>query len=514
MPESWIILQPIAILFAGALLMQVIEPVGRALKIEKLRDAFAIAIFGLSLYSLLGIYGEVQTQGRITYFLSPYEPPIGVSFAVDQFSIFMAFVFCLLGLLVSIYSVRYMEGDTGLDKYYSLLMSLVAGLVGVSFAGDLFNLFIFWEAMSLSSYALVAFKKYRWEPIEASFKYLVMSTIGSLTALYAMSILYGLAGTLNITDLASIIPTLEPYPLYLVIIAIIAGFGVTASIVPFHFWLPDAHPAAPSGISAMLSGVVIKAGVYAIVRVLFSIFDPAAFSFGTALVLFGIITLSVANVMALLQRDIKRLLAFSSIVNIGYIIFGFGVGAYALNVYGMSGYSIAALAMMGAIFHIFNHAIGKGLLFLGAGNFIHEAGTRDLMELEGVGKKMPLTGTSFSIGLLALAGVPPLSGFWSKLFIILAGYTVLSDSFMVVTTSIVVLNAIFAAAYYLWLMQRLMLKAPKPRVEHAHEGKGLLSMVLPVVIMSLITVVIGLWPFEIINFADLAARSLLGLVGG
>jgi proton-translocating NADH-quinone oxidoreductase chain N len=426
----------------------------------------------------------------------------------------MALLFCLLGLFVSIYSVKYMEDDTGLDKYYSLLMVLVAGLVGISFAGDLFNLFIFWEAMSLSSYALVAFRKYRWEPIEASFKYLVMSTIGSLTALYAMSILYGLTGTLNISQLAAIIPTLKiPSQIpYLIIVAIIAGFGVTASIVPFHFWLPDAHPAAPSGISAMLSGVVIKAGVYVIARILFTIFNPVAFDFGTILVIFGIITLSVANFMALLQRDIKRLLAFSSIVNIGYIIFGFGIGAYALNVYGTAGYSIATLAVMGAIFHIFNHAIGKGLLFLGAGCFIHEAGTRDLVDLEGAGKKMPWTGTSFSLGLLTLAGVPPLSGFWSKLFIILAGFTVPGNTFMVVTTSLVVLNAIFAAAYYLWLMQRLMLRAPKPKVERAHEVPIL--MVLPVVILGLITVILGLWPFEIMGFAEVATRSLLGLIGG
>jgi len=513
MSESWIVLQPIIILLAGALLLPITEFLG--IKFEKFRETVAVIIFGLSLYSALGIYMEVQILGQLTYSFSPFVPPIGVDFFVDQFSIFVALLFILLGLLISIYSIKYMEADTGLDKYYSLLMTLVAGLVGISFAGDLFNLFIFWEVMSLSSYALVAFKKYRWEAIEASFKYLIMSTIGSLTALYAMSVLYGLAGTLNISQLASIIPTLETYPPqlpYFIIATIIVGFGVTGAIVPFHSWLPDAHPAAPSGISAMLSGVVIKAGIYAIARILFSIFIPTAFDFGTALILFGIITITVANFMALLQRDIKRLLAYSSIVNIGYIIFGFGVGAYALHVYGVGGSSIAALALMGAIFHIFNHAIGKGLLFLGAGCFIHKSGTRDLLELEGVGKKMPWTGTSFSIGLLTLAGVPPLSGFWSKLFIILAGYSILENSFMVIVTSIVVLNSIFAAAYYLWLLQRVMLRDPKPRIKGIHEVSIL--MVIPIVILGLITIIIGCWPFEIINFADVAARSLLGILVG
>jgi len=500
------LLQPIVVLAVGALLIPLIELLARKAKVGKLRDALAVIFFAVALYSVLPVYDAVAEAGGRASFVAG-----GVTFAVDVFSVFMALVFCTLGFLVAVYSVKYMEEDNGLDRYYSLLMTLTLGMMGVVFAGDLFTLFIFWELMCVSSYALVSFRKYRWEPIEATFKYLIMSTIGSLTALYAMSFLYGLTGTLNIADVARTVAQVsDPQPLYLLIVAMIAGFGVTASIVPFHAWLPDAHPAAPSGISALLSGVVIKAGVYAIARVLFAVFDPKIFDFGSILILFGIITLTVANVMALLQRDLKRLLAFSSIVNIGYIVFGFGVGAYAITAYG--DYGVAVMGVMGAVFHILNHALGKGLLFLGAGSFAHGAGTRDIAELEGVGKRMPITGTTFSIGLLTLAGVPPMSGFWSKLFIILAGLARPNDPFMVSMTVLVVLNSVFAAAYYVWLMQRLMLKSKTPKAEGAKESPML--MLVPIVVLCVLTVVLGVYPLGIMRFADAAARSLLGLIGG
>jgi formate hydrogenlyase subunit 3/multisubunit Na+/H+ antiporter MnhD subunit len=262
----------------------------------------------------------------------------------------------------------------------------------------------------------------------------------------------------------------------------------------------------------MLSGVVIKVGVYAIYRVLFVAFTPLVFDFGTVLMLFGILTMTVANIMALLQRDIKRLLAYSSIVNIGYILTGAGIGAYALTHYYSTAPEIAlvvaGLAIMGALFHVFNHAVGKGLLFLCSGCFIHEAKTRDLAELEGIGKKMPWTGASFSVGLLTLAGVPPLSGFWSKLFIILAGFNMAKDPFMVGVTIAVVVNSVFAAAYYLWVMQRVMFRKPKTRAEGAREAPG--TMVLPIVLLAAACVVVGIWPDLVIQLADSAAHALIG----
>ncbi|RLF18512.1 MAG: cation:proton antiporter [Thermoprotei archaeon] len=409
-----------------------------------------------------------------------------------------------------------MEEDTGLDKYYALLLAMVAGMVGVAFAWDFLTLFVFWETMAVSGYVLVGFRKYRWEPVEAGFKYLIMSTFGSILMFYGVSFLYGMTGTLNFTYMAeTLLSQNNPY-LYLVICMIVAGFGVTAAMVPFHTWLPDAHPAAPSGISAMLSGVVIKAGVYGMYRSVFTFFNPAFYNYGAVLMIFGVLTLTVANLMALLQRDIKRLFAYSSIVNIGYIITAAGIAAYALTTYYASSpilaTSVAVFALAGGLFHVFNHAIGKGLLFLCSGCFLHEAKTRDLTILEGIGKRMPWTGVSLSIGLLALAGVPPLNGFWSKLFIILAGLSIPQDGYMVIITAILILNAIFSAAYYLWVMQRIMLKSPTERVAKVHEAP--FSMVLPIALLASICVVVGAFPGPVLGLADTAAKSLLSFIIG
>jgi proton-translocating NADH-quinone oxidoreductase chain N len=517
MVEIPLILQPVLLLLVSAVLVPLVDLLGKAAKAERIREIFVVASFAAALTSMLNLFFEIGKTGPQSFVLSDYGPALGgVQLYADELSVFFSLLFCGLGLLAAIYSVKYMEVDTGLEKYYSLLLILVAGLVGVSFSRDFFNLYVFWEMMCISSYTLVTFRKYRWEPVEAGFKYLIMSTIGSLFALYGISVLYGLTGTLNFGAIASMMPALREratlLTFYLIIAMLVSGFGVTAAVVPLHTWLPDAHPAAPSPISAMLSGVVIKAGVYAISRSLFTIFSPFSFDYGTLLMILGVLTMTIANLAALMQRDIKRLLAFSSIVNIGYILSGLGIGAYILTNYYSSSPQIATgaaiFAVMGALFHLFNHALGKGLLFLGSGCFVHELETRDISKLEGVGRRMTWTGISFSLGLLALAGVPPLSGFWSKLFIILAGFSMPESGLMKAVSIAIVVNSIFAASYYLWLMQRIMLKKPSEKVGEASEAHPL--MVLPLLILATVLVVVGLWPGAIIQFAEGAARALLG----
>jgi proton-translocating NADH-quinone oxidoreductase chain N len=507
-----LILQPITILLIAAALTPLINVLGEKIKFDKLKDLFAILAFASAFYALILLYFKIEGYGAQFFILDDYLPiKGGVEIYADSLSLFLAFIFCGIGFLASIYSVKYMEVDTGLDRYYTLLLILVAGMIGVAFSGDFFNLYVFWEMMCIASYTLVSFRKYRWEPVEAGFKYLVMSTLGSLIALYGISLLYGLTGTVNFKGMKEALAstTGSQIPLYIILAAIIVGFGVTASIVPFHSWLPDAHPAAPSSISAMLSGVVIKTGVYAMARSLFTLFNPVNFDYGLALMIFGVLTITVANFMALMQRDIKRLLAYSSVVNIGYIIAGIGIGGYILfkyySLYPSASLSAAAFAIMGALFHLFNHAVGKGMLFLCSGCFTHEAATRDISALEGIGRKMPLTGGSFSIGLLTLAGVPPFSGFWSKLFIILAAFSFPQNGFMNMIGVIIVLNSVFAAAYYLWLLQRVMIKTPKVKASEAS-----IFMVAPIIILAVICIIIGLMPNLIINLAEKAAKAMLG----
>jgi len=529
-----IVVQPLFTLLAATLVVPIIGMISRRLGIKKLREIIVIGAFTLAFFFTYQLHTEVSTAGARDFTFGVFSQALGgVQLYVDKLSVYMAFIFCGLGLSIAVYSYKYMELDTGLDEYYVLLLILVAGMIGVVFSGDLFNLYVFWELMCISSYSLVSFRKQDWEPVEAGFKYLVMSTVGALLVLFSISLLYSITGTVNFREMAAImnrgylssnsITLLTPSigsstnilsvnltTIYFTIGMLIIGFGVTASIVPLHSWLPDAHPAAPSSISAMLSGAVIKVGVYAMIRSLFTIFNPASFDYGTILIISGLVTASVANVMALLQSDIKRLLAYSSIVNIGFIVVSFGFGAYILNHYpAATSLYLAASAIMAALFHILNHAIGKGLLFLSAGCFVHELNTRDITRLEGVGRKMPWAGMSLLIGLFALAGVPPLNGFWSKLFIIFASFGLPSDSFMVAAGVILVLNSVFAASYYLWLAQRIMFK--KMKHVGAENFRSSASMVISVIVLALACIIIGLWPRYAISLAEDAAKALLGV---
>jgi len=320
---------------------------------RKIRDLYAISGLSVTAYFLFELYVDVSAKGPLSSCYLPFEACL----QVDMFGVFMAIVYVMIGLLAAVYSVRYMERDTGLAEYYTLLLGMIAGMMGVVFAGDFFTLFVFWELMSLTSYALVAFRKKRWAPIEAGFKYLIMSAAGGATILLAMSFLYGMTGTLNFANLGATLGSVVPNEwLYVTLTLVIVGFGVKAAIVPFHTWLPDAHPEAPAPISALLSGALVQTGAYALIRVLLVVFGSVQNAWQMTLMVFAILTMFIGNLMALLQDDIKRLLAFSTIAQMGYILFGFSIAS--------------PQGLTGSLFHIMNHAIIKGLLFLCAGAFV------------------------------------------------------------------------------------------------------------------------------------------------
>jgi len=491
-------------LLLDALLILVITTplIGRLMdyvKLSRYRDKIcgAYALLGLfvSAYLLCMLYEVVASKSVVVItFLERYAPPLGACFEIDMLSVYMASLILGLAIAACLYSIRYMEHDTGLVLYYVLLLGLVAGMVGVVFAGDLFTLFIFWELMCLASYCLVAYRKERWAPVEAGFKFLVMSSFGNVTVLFAMSLLYGMTGTLNLAFLASSLKNAASSVwILLAMIMIIIGFGVEAAIVPLHFWLPDAHPEAPSPVSALLSGVVIKTGGYALLRILFLVFPSVQMSWQLMLAIAAVVTMTVGNLMALLQEDLKRLLAYSSVAQMGYVIFGL-----------TSAYGITA-----SLFHVMNHAIMKGLLFFCAGCYVHMTGTRDVNELSGVWKRMPLTTIAFAIGAFAIAGMPPLNGFLSELMLIMAGIragTVPAQSYMNLFAAIMILNVLFSVAYYLRLVQTFVLKKESPTVVKAHEAP--FSMLIPVSLLALLCLLIGVYPYPFLNFAERAANAV------
>ena len=479
---------PLALLLIGGLATPIIGLLAERIGMPKIREAWMVIVSAGALGSVYLLYQQVAASagGVIVVAMWDQAPPLGGSFEIDMLSVFMAASIGLIGLLVAVYSVSYMEKETRLTEFYALVIFMMAGMTGIVLAGDLFTLFVFWELMGLSSYVLVAFLKRTWGPIEAGFKYLIMSATAGAFLLLSMAIIYGMTGSLNFAAIASTLRSAPASPWVIILFStLIVGFGVKSSIVPLHTWLPDAHPEAPSPISALLSGIVIETGLYALTRVLFLVFDPGLFKMPVAFL--AVLTMTLGNVMALRQTDIKRLLAYSSIAQVGYMLVGLAAGT--------------AYGVMGLLLHVFNHSIMKGMAFLAAGSIIHEAGTRDIKSLRGVGKMMPLTSISLFIALLGLGGVPGTNGFISKYHLFSAAF----GSGLGWLGIIGVLNSALSMAYYIRIMQ-VLLGTPGEGFK-VHEAPAL--MVGVTLVMTVIIISLGIWPAPIINFATSASEALV-----
>jgi multicomponent Na+:H+ antiporter subunit D len=316
---------------------------------------------------------------------------------------------------------------------------MVSGLNAMLLTRDLFSLYIFLEVASIASYVLVAFGLES-DGIESSIKYLLLSAVATSMILLGIALIYMSTGALEFDSLKAILAAQggDLHGIYLLTAALfIGGFGLKAALMPFHAWLPDAHPSAPAPISAMLSGVVIKvAGVYALARIFFYIFPGISRVYSVFLIL-GTLSMIAGAVLAYFQRDLKRMLAYSSISQIGYIMIGLGLGN--------------PLGLIGALFHVFNHALFKSLLFLNSGAVQYRLGTRDIEEMGGLENRMPVTSITSVFGTLSIAGVPPFNGFFSKLFIILgalaAGRTVIAV--------LAILVSIFTLGYFLLIQRKV-----------------------------------------------------------
>ena len=391
----------VAIPLAGAFLTSLM-----AKKVKGLADIFgSLTTLVLLLLSVVSVW-LINQNGMLVHSVGGWKIPIGIGMVLDGLTAFMLVTVNLVAFLISVYSVNYMEKFTAKWKFYTLFLLMVAGMNGVIIAGDMFNLFVFLEIAAVASYALVAFGTERHE-LEAAFKYAVMSTVGSLFILLGIVLLYSYTSTLNMADMANILTQKGLSHLTLMVsVLFLMGFGLKAALVPFHAWLPDAHPSAPAPISAMLSGVLIKSlGVYVLCRIFYNVIGISP-NLSSILMFLGALSMVVGVLLAIGQWDFKRLLAYHSISQIGYIILGIGLGT--------------PLGILGGLFHLFNHSVFKSLLFLNSGAVEYATGTRDLQKMGGLTKKMPVTGATNLVASMSIAGIPPFSGFWSKLIIIIA----------------------------------------------------------------------------------------------
>ncbi len=398
------VLLPLAILPAGAVFAYV---VGRLSRSRMLTGFVAfVAILGAA-HGVYQSWRVLEDGLAIGWPTVAAEKPLQAYVVANPLGVFLGATALMLSGLVAVYSMRYMHRHD-IGKFYALLLLMTAGIVGIGFAGDLFTLYVLFEVMSVSSFVLVAFEREEWEPVEAGVKYLVISTTGSLLALLGIALVFTYTGSLDLAAIRDLLAgEANSGPVLAMTAMILVGFGVKAAIVPMHTWLPDAHSAAPSGISAMLSGIVIEAGLIAMIKALLAI---GVVGTGTLLVWLALLTMFVGNLVALRQTDLKRMFAYSSVAQMGYIVMGVG---FALGYPSLAAFS----GMRGALYHILNHAIMKGGAFLCAGAFLWLLGTREMRRLSGVGRRFPVIAVCFLIFALALAGTPPFNGFFSKLLL-------------------------------------------------------------------------------------------------
>lgn len=379
---------------------------------ETVAGAAAISFVALSAITsvLLGI--EVFTNGSILYFAGGWERPLGIALMLDPLSALFLIMTNVIALLVTIYSAVYMKKYTWTPYFYVLFLIMLAGMNGILISMDIFNIYVFLEVASVASFMLVAFGL-RAEELEAAIKYTVMSFIATTMILFAIALIYGFTGTLNIARFMDASAGLTPVHLWFLAGLLLAGFALKAALVPFHSWLPDAHSMAPAPVSAVLSGMFVKvAGLYVIIRVTANIFTNLP-QIRILLLLFGALSMVFGGLMAYGQKNIKRLYAYSTISQIGYCAVGLGIGGY--------------LGSLGVLMHFVAHAFSKALLFLNIGAVEYVRGTVESDDLKGLNDTMPVTTLFGSTGMLGIAGVPPMGNFWSKLIIIIAavkaGYT-------------------------------------------------------------------------------------------
>jgi len=371
---------------------------------------YALSVFSSGSILLISFYAlgvlPKSVNNILVYNIGGLASPFGISLVLDGLSVFMLVVVNLAAFFVSIYNIGYVDKHDDAPKFLTLFFMMLTGLNGVVITGDLFNLFVFLEVASIAGYALVCFRGGA-EELEAAFKYAVMGSTGSAFIFIGIAFLYSFTSTLNMADMSRIIAMKEGiFVVPFVTVLFIMGFGLKAALAPFHAWLPDAHTSAPASISAMFSGVLIKAlGVYTLARILFNVLGTTQ-ALLSALTVLGAISILVSGVLAVLQWNMKRLFAYSSIGQIGYIFLGLGLGT--------------PWGVFGAVFHIFQHSVAKSLLFLTAGSVDKSAHERDLREMSGLKEKMPVTAWASMIASMSLAGIPPLGAFFSKLIIIIA----------------------------------------------------------------------------------------------
>ena len=417
----------------------------------------------------------------------------------DMFGSFFAIAMLIVGIMTTVGSFNYMRGRSNPAVYYSLIVLSSIGMVLIAYSTDLVMLFDAWELMSIPTYVLAGFNKKDPSSNEAAIKYFLFGALSSGIIIWGISIAYGLTGSTNIEQVIAGFSKLSPDMMPLAILAVgifIAGFGFKIGLVPFHMWLPDTYEGAPPPISALLAAGTKKAGFSAALRVIIMGAIALNLNWAFALAIIAIITMTVGNLAAIRQKNLPRMLAYSSIGHAGYILIGLSIAPFS------------AIGIAASLFHILNHAVMKAAAFIAVAGIITTLGVSHIDKIRGLGKRMPITSLGLVISLLALAGVPPLNGFWSKLMLfgaaINAGSSMSWAPYLAVAG---VLNSALSLAYYGWIIRKMYFEEGESE-KRVKEPKS----VIAVMIFSIIFMVgIGVYPDPFIEFAKSAVPVLTNI---
>ena len=430
---------------------------------------------------------EVNEVGYISEVIAGWKAPFGINLIITPFSGFLVSMISVLGFLIWLYGYRFKKViDVGeLTSYNTLQMMMITGAIGIIITGDIFNMFVFLEIVAITAVSLTSFYRGR-DGAEAGFKYLLIGGFASALILLAILILYTQVGTLNMAEIAERMHTIPTGIKSTILILFIVGFGIEAELFPLNGWAPDAYSQAPGPTSTAFAGIVVKAGVYGLIRIIFTLFDiEGAFEF---LIIAGLITMIIAEASALKQTNLKRMLAYSSIGQMGLALIAFGIGTKE--------------SVFAAMFLLLNHAIIKSLLFMTGSILMYNSKDKTISSLHGIAKRLPFVSILFAIGAFALVGLPPFSGFWSKLYVLSAA----ADKEMIFLIITILAVSIIEIVYYFRVIGKLYFSENEDNVD---VYKPKINAKISMAILGIAIFVIGFYPDIVTGYLHNAADILL-----
>ncbi len=468
----------IPIMLAAAFIIPLVS-----LKKEKMVPYIGVSACLASFFLAALTFIDVLEFGILTHQMEGWPAPFGITIAVDNLSMFLVFMINFIGFAALAFSTKFIKERR--TKYYSLLCLVLVGLLGIAHTGDIFNMFVFFEIMSISSYALTSYYRNR-DSIEAAMKYIIMGSIATSIILFGIAFIYSAAGSLNMADLALRIPAAAGPVLPLGLGLLLAGFLFKAAIFPFHAWKPDVASVIPVPFATLLATAGSAIGIYAMLRIAFTVFSLTGFWLHISLIVMGVFSMVFGAVLALQQYNILRLLAYSSISQMGFVVMSLGIG------------SVNALGYTAGIFHLFNIMVFDALLFLCAGIIVYHAGTADMRKLGGFGSFNPILFYSFVIAMLSSVGIPLFNGFSSKILI----YIATLQTYPVLTV-ISLLVSVLTLGYMLKVYDLVFLGGKKISPGRIHR-----SMWIPMAVLAAVCLFFGVLPNLGMAISDAIASNL------